>query len=401
MIYSMQLVLLWWSGFLLLFSLPGSSNRAMEHFNSLGGLSPLEVIRRDSVRWSKAGVTADFLHWEKRLVGDTLSDISLINRQLGDIALRGGGTLLIPRGRYELHEVVRIPSGVSLVGLCRDSSIIEIKLREVFEPSRHGMPPMGNSAAFLFEGSVNASIENLTLIYNPVNFEPLDFEDYHHPWVKEVFHVDDPRATDLFVTTIWFENARNCMASRCNILQAGNDPIRIQNSQHITCCHNLVDRAFNKAAGGAGYYNIMESSDCLIYKETVRRIRHLSIHYGSSYNVIFDCDLQADVNFHNGDKGHNLIENNRIFIPNWHSWRCFGTGSPTLHKPPGSFNVLFRNQTDYKGTGPEVDAEILYFMSDFFPSKEKGESKFQTTPYASEFTEGIFNSSERFNALVN
>ncbi len=354
-------------------------------------LTELEVIQQDSTCWSRAGITNLFVPSQERPLRDTLSPLSEIQIQLDQLAQKGGGTLIVPKGRFAINAVVRIPSNVSLVGISPQQSIFEIKLKETFDKSRHWMSPKGNSAAFIFDHSVNSSIENLTLLYNPVDFEPLDFDDFDHPWVREVFHEDDKRAVDLFVTTVWFEHAENCLLTNCKILNAGNDPIRIRNSRHITCSHNTIDRAYNKSGGGAGYYNLINSSYCLLYKETVSRIRHLSIHKSSSYNVVYGCDLEVDVNFHNGDLGHNLIENNQIRIPHWHSWRCFGTGDPSQHLQPGPFNVLFKNYTDYKGTGYETDPTVLYFMANYFPDRSKGESKLIATDFAQWFRNGIYD----------
>ncbi len=360
-------------------------------------LSDLEMIKNDSICWNTAGVLETFIPSAERENTDTLHDIGFMQEQLNHLSESGGGKLIVPQGNYEIHETVRIPSDVSIVGLSRDLSVFEIKMKEVFEKSKHHMPPQGNSAAFLFEQVSNASLENLTIIYKAVDFEPLDFETYDHEWVREVFHGNDPRTDSLFVTSVWIERSENCKISYCNILQAGNDPVRIRLSKHITCSHNFVDRAYNKGGRGAGYYNLIHSHYCLLYKETVARLRHLSIHKASSYNVVYGCDLETDVNFHNGDRGHNLIENNRIMIPNWHSWRPFGTGSSSQHEPPGPFNILFRNQTDFKNRGPVADPEALYIFTDRFPNKDFGEELFNETTYAKEFPNGIFDESRRQN----
>ncbi len=354
-------------------------------------LSELEVIKSDSICWNTAGVTDAFIPSSERANTDTLKEIVFLQEQLDRLGESGGGRLIVPQGNYEIYETVKIPSDVSVVGISRDSSVFEIKMKEVFEKSKHHMPPQGNSAAFLFDQVNNASLENLTIIYKAVDFEPFDFDEYDHEWVRGVFHGHDPRTDSLFVTSVWIERSENCKISHCNILQAGNDPIRIRLSEHITCSHNLVDRAYNKGGRGAGYYNLIHSHHCLLYNETVGRLRHLSIHKSSSYNVLYGCDLETDVNFHNGDRGHNLIENNEIRIPEWHSWRPFGTGSPSQHEAPGPYNILFRNQTDFKNRGPVMDPEVLYIFTDRFPSKDHGEEKYNETTYAAEFPNGIFD----------
>lgn len=362
-------------------------------------LTDLEVLQNNRICWNRAGADLNglFDDYDKKI--DTLFADAGINETLNRLKKIGGGTLIIPKGIYEIKEPVLLPSGVRILGISRDSSIFKIKMTEQFETSRHWMKPRGNSAAFLFDGVKNTLLENVTIVYEPVDFEPLDFDSYDHEWENRVFHEMDPRTENLFVTSVWFENAENCVLRRCKILKAGNDPVRIRNSRHITCSYNYIDRAYNKGSGGAGYYNLINSHYCLLYKETVKRIRHLSIHNRSSYNVVYGCDLQVDVNFHNGDLGHNLVENNKINIPVWHSWRCFGIGVASAHLAPGPYNVLFNNKTDYKNTGPELDPEKLFFMCDYFPDSSPGLEKFIETNYASSFPEGIFNP-EKSMALI-
>lgn len=351
----------------------------------------LTEFRRDSILWNRAGITTNFIPSSQRLVSDTLTNMSQIQKQLTALSASGGGKLIIPEGIFELVEAIRIPSNVSIVGTSRETSIIQIKLREQFEKSKHGLAPEGNVASFIFDHCLNSSIENLTLVYNPVDFEPMDFNQYDHEWVGEVFNSTDERIKDLFVTTIWFENASNCLLNNTNILQAGNDPVRIQYSNHITCANNFIDRAYNKSDGGAGYYNLMYSDSCLLFREKVRRIRHLCIHRQSSYNVVYGCELEVDVNFHNGDSGHNLIENNSIRIPTWHGWHCFSTGVPSMHQPPGPSNVLYRNSTDYKGSGQECDPTKLYLMEDHYTDPSKGQERLRATGMEKDFPNGIFN----------
>jgi hypothetical protein len=374
--------------------------RSQEKKSCTCDLSDLEILEQNRICWNRAGADLEGFWDTAGSNVDTLFGSTEIQERLDRLEKSGGGTLIVSSGNYEITEPIHVPSGVRILGVSRDSSVFEIKMTEEFEKSRHWMEPQGHSAAILFEEVENASLENLTLEYRAVDFEPVDFESYDHAWENRVFHEHNSQTENLFVSTVWFENAENCVLSRCNILRAGNDPVRIRNSRHITCSYNFIDRAYNKGGGGAGYYNLINSHYCLLYKETVKRIRHLSIHKRSSYNVVYGCDLQVDVNFHNGDLGHNLIENNQINIPVWHSWHCFGTGAPSMHLAPGPYNVLFNNKTDYKSRGPEVDSEKLYFMCDYFPDSSKGLDKFVETEYASFFSEGIFNS-EKSYAIKN
>lgn len=61
------------------------------------------------------------------------------------------------------------------------------------------------------------------------------------------------------------------------------------------------------------------------------------------------CNFEVDVNFHDQDDGHNLVENCRIHTPVWHSWPAIGVGIPEKHHPPGPGNILFNNSVVSKG----------------------------------------------------
>ena len=197
--------------------------------------------------------------------------------------------------------------------------------------------------AVLLHGIENAGVENLTVKYAAVNFEPNDRDADTAAWAIDVFHKRELRDTTLFVESIWIHQARNCWVQDCNVLWSGSDPIRITLSDHITCRRNFIDRCYNKNDGGMGYYNISNSRYVLISNEKVKRIRHLAIQNFSKYNVIIDNELEVDINFHDGDSGYNLVQANTVKIPTWHSWSPLAVGVPLQHLPPGNGNLLLNN----------------------------------------------------------
>jgi hypothetical protein len=124
-----------------------------------------------------------------------------------------------------------------------------------------------------------------------------------------------------------------------------------------------------------GYYNIMRSKYVLSCYEKVRRIRHYAIHIHSKYCVAIHNDFEVDVNFHDGDDGYNLVEDNKIIIPLWHSWHCFQLGDPSQHKPAGKWDVLYNNTTYYKLDGPEFSKpNTVYLMNEKFEDQTVVES---------------------------
>jgi len=139
-------------------------------------------------------------------------------------------------------------------------------------------------------------------------------------------------------------SANNNWVKGCNVFNAGGDPISV-GGYHNTF-DNYVDGAYNKN-GGIGYYRV-NGRDNLIKGEIVKAIRHFGIlsRPNSKFNVVTDCFLDTDLNFHSGDEGHNLIEGNTISLPRWHTWGLIGTGGIMFdHIPPGNDNLLVNNMT--------------------------------------------------------
>jgi hypothetical protein len=220
-------------------------------------------------------------------------------------------------------------------------------------------------AAISFKKVSHTGIEHLTIQYKAASFEPNDKDSMNAVWDRTVFHVQEMRDTLLFVDLILFDSAVNAWVKDCNLFWAGCDPIHITASNHITCRGNFVDRAYNKADRGQGYYNIIRSKYVLIENEIIRRLRHFSIHYASQFVVVSNCYLEVDINFHNGDLGYNLIEGNTIRIPNWHSWSAFQRGDPKQHKPPGPWNIIYNNDALNKnGIANASDKGLVYKINE-------------------------------------
>jgi hypothetical protein len=312
--------------------------------------------------WAKAGVEGGIPSFNKVEVKKRITVTDNLQEVISSISKLGGGKILISNGDYLVKHTLNIPSNVILRGENRDSVRLLVDMHGFHFKTKKPL-----TAALSLNGVEKAGIENLTIKYITPNFEPVDKQHVYEPWDHKVFHERERRDTTLFVETIWINNSRNCWIDNCQILWSGSDAIRINNSEHITCRHNYIDRSYNKCDGGMGYYNIMRSKYVLCCYEKVRRIRHFAIHVESQYCVAIHNDFEVDVNFHSGDNGYNLIEDNRIIIPVWHSWHCFQRGDPQKHKPAGKWNIIYNNVTYYKLDGPEYSTPgVVYMMNDKF-----------------------------------
>ncbi len=307
-------------------------------------------------QWTKAGITNRPATPRKTVA---IKPTDPIQKAIKILSKSGGGILVLGPGEYILRNTIRLESNVTLRGCHKDSVLLSVKLHGF-----HFSTGKPRQSALLIRNKHWVGIENLTIKYTDADFEPLDKDSMTAPWDKAVFHQPELRDTSLFVEHIWIDHSKNCWVTNCNLLWTGSDPIRITNSKHITCSYNFIDRSYNKNDGGMGYYNIINSKYVLVFNETIKRIRHLSIQKGSKFNVICNNYLEVDINFHDGDKGYNLIEGNTICIPEWHSWHCFQHGDPNQHKPPGKMNVLFNNDALYKNRTREYcEKGIVYLMN--------------------------------------
>ena len=289
--------------------------------------------------WAKAGVEGGIPDSISTPITARITPKDDLQKAIDKVAI-SGGVLLCTAGEYKLTSPVYLRSGVILRGINKSSVVLK--------PMGHGFfwryKGKLRQGAILFKGIENAGIENITIQYAAVNFEPNDKSSDTATWTIDVFHKRELRDTTLFVEQVWMHQSKNCWVQDCNILWSGSDPIRITLSGHITCRRNFIDRCYNKNDGGMGYYNISNSRHVLVCNEKVKRIRHLAIQNFSKYNVIIDNDLEVDVNFHDGDDGYNLVQGNRIKIPSWHSWSPLSVGVKKQHLPPGPGNLLYNNQ---------------------------------------------------------
>ena len=313
--------------------------------------------------WEKAGVTGGLPDEKKVKTIRLISPSENLQQAISSLAKDGGGVILLKAGEYIISSTIKLESGVILRGCNKDSVLLSVKIH-----GHHFSTGKPRQSALYIGNKHLVGIENLTLKYTGASFEPMDKDSLSSPWEKAVFHVRELRDTTLFVEHIWIDGSENCWVKNCKLLWAGNDPILITNSKYITCCHNYIDRSYNKCDGGMGYYDLTNSSYVLIHHEKIRRIRHFAIQKGSRNNVIINNYLEVDVNFHDGDQGNNLIGGNTIRIPEWHSWHCFSRGDPNQHRPPGENNILFNNDAiDKTGKAELSETNQAYLINSIWP----------------------------------
>jgi formylglycine-generating enzyme required for sulfatase activity len=330
-------------------------------------LDPRFPVMRE---WALAGVEGGIplrgslpVKW-KLMPGEDLQNA------INTVAAQGGGVIELKQGDHRISNTVQLKSNIVLRGESKERTVLQITIKAPFFKKAGGSP----ATAIEVNDAQWVGLEDLTIRYGPVHFEPYDKDDFHAAWDRRVFHEEETRDNELFVNSVIFSRSSNCWVDNCNILCAGAHPLGLSQCRHMTMRDNLVDRAYiKKDSMHGGYYGVWGSSHCLFYNERVRRIRHFALMLpGCKYNVVYGCDFEVDVNFHDKDDGYNLVEKNRIATPVWHSWDAIGIGASGKHRPPGSDNWLYDNEAISKGVpgynrrGPTSEKGKLYRVTDTF-----------------------------------
>jgi hypothetical protein len=332
--------------------------------------------------WARAGVRGGVPTRDTLPIVARVAPGEDLQAALDRAAAAGGGVVLLAAGTHEIARAVQLRSGVVLRGADRNGTVLAVRIRAPFFRVSGG-PQV---SAFVGRGVQRAGLEDLTIRYVGVDFEPRDFADFSAPWDRRVFHVPEDRDDLLYVHLVTFEESADCWIDGCNLLWAGAHPLILYRCQHFTLRGNRVDRAYNKMDGWhGGYYGLLASSHCLVVDEHVSRIRHFAIMLeGARYNVVLGGNFETDLNFHDADSGDNLIEGARFATPVWHSWHAVARGAPHQHQPPGSRNLLFRVEAISKGQpgftlrGPVPERDAVYVVGT--PYEAPTVSLFTATP---------------------
>ncbi|WP_319761868.1 glycosyltransferase [Maridesulfovibrio sp.] len=138
-----------------------------------------------------------------------------------------------------------------------------------------------------------------------------------------------------------FEWAADCMLKDVNITMAGRHPIAFESCKEITVDDVIVDGVWNKGKKGNGYVRFARSFGCSIQNSIIRNIRHLTFQWGSSGNLVENCIIETDINFHGGFSHDNTVRHCTFSPPKWHHWgkiTRMPEGGGTYAPPDGDRN---------------------------------------------------------------
>lgn len=172
---------------------------------------------------------------------------------------------------------------------------------------------------------------------------------------------------------IVFKWAVNGFVKNVHIQMIGSHPIVTEMAKNLQFEDNYLAGSWNKGKGGNGYFRNSKLWDSLIKNNVIRDLRHLTLQWSASGNVVTGNNIDADINLHGGWERFNLIENNVVRVPFAHSdcspncsvgdetwypiWYAPGEHAGRWSGSSGPRNVFFNNilQKQLSDNGSFID----------------------------------------------
>jgi len=272
-------------------------------------------------RWAKAGVIGGIRktgnHTQTIYSSKAGQDISqeLINK-INNVYNNGGGVVIIKKGTFKIEKEIPLKEGVTIQGTLEGGEIKTILKLNVNSGSIFKLNLLENSDSQT-TGLKNIHLKGKEFTGTPgkgkddCRFRINNTDNYRNPDPK--FFGDDRVGYTSIPVEI--KKSKNCYLDNVKITNAGDHPVAVRDGSHHSFRNLEVNGAWNKS-GGKGYF-LLAGSDCLVYNSYFEGLRHFLLQtQNCEYNVVYDNEIIGDVNFHNNDKGYNLIEKNTITIPN-------------------------------------------------------------------------------------
>jgi Cellulose binding domain len=117
---------------------------------------------------------------------------------------------------------------------------------------------------------------------------------------------------------IVFKWAANSWVRGIRAEMTGSHPIVTEEAYHLQIVGNSLDGAWNKGKGGNGYFRGSRVWDSLYAGNTSRNLRHFTMQWSASGNVVIGNDFDSDLNLHGGWERNNLFELNTVTVPYEH-----------------------------------------------------------------------------------
>ncbi|MGW7683104.1 hypothetical protein ACWGID_20385 [Kribbella sp. NPDC054772] len=109
--------------------------------------------------------------------------------------------------------------------------------------------------------------------------------------------------------------AANSWVRGIRTTMTGSHAIVTEEAKNLQIQDNVFDGAWNKGKGGNGYLRGSRVWDSVYARNISRGLRHLTLQWSSSGNVVIGNDLDSDLNLHGGWERRNLFELNTVHVP--------------------------------------------------------------------------------------
>ena len=218
-----------------------------------------------------------------------------------------------PKLRRQLNRVVKVEN---------DLVYFEFPIHPFFESDTLQAFPVSSVSQVHIEGvSLSYQIANKTI--NDVDYV------YKNTHPKHLVNLLELQWTD------------QVSLKNINLINAGNHPLKIDDSLACTADNIAIKRAWNKGKGGRGYLRIARSHYCELSHLQVKGIRHIVFQWGASNNEINNLYTEVDINFHGGFSHHNTVSKWRSNIPRQHPWPAvYRTPNDARWAPPDGPNNI-------------------------------------------------------------
>jgi len=164
----------------------------------------------------------------------------------------------------------------------------------------------------------NVGFEDMFITMDINGLEKLGGGTYNYT-PEQAMHNYGNMAPEYAMHGIVFKWAANSWVKNVHLFMSGSHPVVTEQVYAIELTNNILEGSWNKGGGGNGYLRLSRAWQCLVYNNVLRGLRHLTLQWSASGNVIIGNDMDCEVNLHGGWERHNLVELNRIKIPYEHA----------------------------------------------------------------------------------
>ncbi|MBN2802284.1 MAG: hypothetical protein JXR91_04230 [Deltaproteobacteria bacterium] len=153
--------------------------------------------------------------------------------------------------------------------------------------------------------------------------------------------------------------ANNVFVRNVRTYMTGSHPVVTEFVRYASIKDNYFEGAWNKGKGGNGYLRLSKIWNSLITGNITRGIRHLTLQWSASGNIVAFNNIDSDINLHGGWERYNIVENNLVAVPfehrecnpvctaqdgTWYPlWWAAGEHAGEWAGASGPGNIIFKN----------------------------------------------------------